>query len=120
MPISQIAFSVPKQTQICITPHEPTLLVPIADALKEAGFNAYPFSKTSVVVSCPRPSNDQREKVINQIRKLAEDARVSIRGVRKKMRQQSKDFDKPLQTLTDQFIEKVDLLMESKITMIST
>jgi ribosome recycling factor len=119
VPISQIAFSIPKQNQICITPHDPSLLVPIADALKEAGFNAYPFSKTSVVVSCPRPSTDQIDKVIGQIKKLAEDARISIRSVRKRMRQQSKDFDKPLQVLTDQFIEKVDLLMEKKIDMVS-
>lgn len=118
VPISQIAFSVPKQTQICITPHESALLVPIADALKESGFNAYPFSKTSVVVSCPRPSTDQREKVIVQIKKLAEDARVAIRGVRKKMRK-DKDLDKPLQILTDKYIGKVDLLMENKIEIIS-
>lgn len=118
VPISHVAFSTPKQNQIGITPHDPALLVPIADALKEAGFNAYPFSKTSVVVSCPRPSTDQIEKVVGQIKKLAEDARVSIRSIRKKMRQQSKDFDKPLQTLTDQFIEKVDLLMANKITII--
>lgn len=120
VPISQIAFSIPKQNQVCITPHELSLLVPIADALKEAGFNAYPFSKTSVVVSCPRPSIDQRDKVINQIKKLAEDARVSIRSIRKKMRQQSKEFDKPLQVLTDQFIEKVDLLMTNKIVIVSS
>jgi ribosome recycling factor len=104
VPISQIGFSIPKNNQICITPHDPSLLVPIADALKESGFNAYPFSKTSVVVSCPRPSTDQTEKVVNQIKKLAEDARISIRGIRKRMRQQSKDFDKQLQVLTDQFI----------------
>ncbi len=119
VPISQIAFSVPKNNQICITPHDSSLLVPIADALKESGFNAYPFSKTSVVVSCPRPSTDQLDKVIGQIKKLAEDARVSIRSVRKRMRQQSKDYDKQLQRLTDEFIEKVDLLMDKKIDMIS-
>lgn len=119
VPISQIAFSTPKQNQIAITPHDLSLLVPIADALKEAGFNAYPFSKTSVVVSCPRPSGDQVEKVVNQIKKLAEDARISIRSIRKKMRQQSKDFDKPLQKLTDEFIGKVDLLMAKKIEAVS-
>jgi ribosome recycling factor len=119
VPISQIAFSIPKQNQIAITPYDTSLLIPIANALKEAGFNAYPFSKTSVVVSCPRPSTDQIDKVVGQIKKLAEDARVSIRSVRKKMRQQSKDFEKPLQVLTDKYIEKVDLLMANKITMIS-
>jgi len=120
VPISHIAFSTSKQNQIAITPHDPSLLVPIAESLKEAGFNAYPFSKTSVVVSCPRPSTDQIDKVVVQIKKLAEDARISIRNVRKKMRQQSKDVEKPLQKLTDQYIEKVDSLMANKITMITT
>jgi len=118
VPISQIGFSIPKNNQICITPHDPFILGAITDALKAAGFNAYPFSKTSVVVSCPKPSTDQIDKVIVQIKKLAEDARISIRSVRKRMRQQSKEFDKSLQVLTDQFIEKVDLLMEKKIGMI--
>jgi len=118
VPISQVAFSIPKQNQIAITPHDPSLLTPIAESLKEAGFNAYPFSKTSVVVSCPRPSTDQIDKVVGQIKKLAEDARVSIRSIRKKSRQQSKDFEKPLQVLTDKYVEKVDLLMANKITMI--
>jgi len=120
VPISHIAFSIPKSNQICITPHESCLLVPIADALKEVGFNAYPFSKTAVVVSCPKPSTDQIDKVVGQIKKLAEDARISIRSVRKRMRQQSKDFDKPLQVLTAQFIEKVDLLMDKKIDIVSS
>lgn len=119
VPISHVAFSMPKNNQICITPHDSSLLVPIAEALKGAGFNAYPFSKTSVVVSCPRPSREQLDKVISQIRKLAEDAKISIRGIRKKARQQAKDFDKELQNVTDQYIEKVNLLAMQKIEIIS-
>ncbi len=119
VPISQVSMSYPKNNQICITPYDTSLIGPIADTLKEAGFNAYSFSKTSVVVSCPRPSTDQLDKVISQIKKLAEDAKISIRNVRKKMRQQSKDFDKPLQLLTDQYIDKVDLLVARKIDIIS-
>ena len=120
MPIGQLSMSYCKNNQICITPHDSFLLASIVDVLKESGFNAYVFSKTSAVVSCPKPSTDQRDKVVAQIKKLAEDTRISIRSIRKKMRQQSKDFDKQLQLLTDQFIGKVDLLMENKIKMILT
>jgi ribosome recycling factor len=119
VPISQISYSMPKNNQICITPHNPSLIGAIVDSLKEAGFNAYPFSKTSVVVSCPRPNSEQTEKIIAQIKKLAEEARIAIRSIRKKARQQSKDLDKPLQVLTDQFIDKIDLLMQAKIDKIS-
>jgi len=118
VPISQIAFSVPKQGQIAITPHDTSLLIPITDALKDAGFNAYPFSKTAVIVSCPRPSRDTIDKVISQIKKLAEDARVAIRNVRRKARQ-DKTQDKALQKLTDKYIGSVDSLMENKIEIIS-
>lgn len=73
---------------------------------------------TSVVVSCPSPNMAQRDKIVSQIKKLAEETKIAIRNIRKKIRQKDKEIEKPLQVLTDQFIEKVDLLMGHKIDTI--
>lgn len=118
VPISQISNSYYKNNQICITPFDVLLISTIVDVLKQSGFNAYVYSKASLVVSCPNPNLDQKDKVITQIKRLAEDARIAIRNIRKKGRQQFPDMEKPLQVLTEQFITKVDNLADNKIERI--
>jgi ribosome recycling factor len=113
VPLQHLAWTSPNKGQISITPYDPKHVGFIANALKAEGFNAYPFSKTTVVVSLPQRSGEDREKVISHIGKLAEEARVSIRNIRKKTRQKAKDvdlIDEELQELTNRAIGQIDSL----------
>ncbi len=129
VPIGHVAgFKCDKQ-RICIEPYDTQLLGPIVSACKASGFNAYIFSKTQAVVSYNALSGKEREKVINQVRHLAEEARVAVRNIRKKARQaQEKDhkhlkiskdeitsIDKPLQKLTDDSIGRINSILEDKL-----
>ena len=116
VPIKQLAWTIPDKSRILVTPYDPQLLGAIDKALKAEGFNSYVFSKTQVVVSVPPRSMEDRDRVIQQINKLAEETRVSIRNIRKKVRQKAEDnIDKPLQQLTDDKIKEVNALVQQKV-----
>lgn len=121
MPLKQIAWAVAEKTRISVTPFDSQLLGAIDCALKKEGFNSYIFSKTQVVVNIPPMSGEDRLKVISLISKAAEEAKIAIRNLRKKLRQaltkeEIKESDKALQALTDEKILEIELLTEEKIS----
>lgn len=117
LPLKQLAWTVPdKNNRILVSPYDTALLGAIDRAIRAEGFNSYVFSKTQVVINCPIRSGEDKERVIQQINKLAEEARIVIRNVRKKIRQKTEeDIDKPLQKLTDDKIKEINDLIAFKI-----
>ena len=116
LPLKQLAHTLPDKNRILVSPFDTTLLGAINRALEAAGFNSYVFSKTQVVVTCPPRTTADREQVVVQINKLAEEARVVVRNIRKKIRQKSEeDIDKPLQKLTDEKIKEINVLVNHKV-----
>lgn len=117
--LSHLAWTSPgKNGQILVNPYEQNHVGLIANTLKQEGFNAYPFSKTTVVVSAPQPCGEERDKVIAHIKKLAEETKISIRNIRKKIRQKAEDvsvIDKELQGLTDKAIAEVEDLATKRV-----
>ena len=118
-PIKYLASTGKVRDVVSIEPYEPANVHGIAKALIEAGFNAYVYSKTCVRVNCPPPSGDERKRIIAHLDKLAEEARVTIRNIRKKYRQalakeQLKTADADIQKVTDKYIEEVNLIIQNK------
>lgn len=122
-PISHLATTDVRDGRIAVTPYDPTVLGAVDKALKEAGFNSYVFSKTTVVVNQSTIANARdREKVVSLVKKLAEEAKVAIRNLRKKGKQQAggtedeqKRQEQQLQTWTDQYVNEVTAVAERKI-----
>ncbi len=86
--INHMAHTMSQQGKIDVVPHDPTMLGVVDKALKEAGFNSYMFSKTTVSINLPKYAGEaDREKVILQVHNLEEAAKVAIRNIRKKARQ---------------------------------
>ena len=96
-----------RDRRVSVTPYEPSMIGVIEEELKKQGFNAYKFSKTTVVVNIPLADGETRRKVISQIKKLGEEAKVSVRNIRKKFRKKDKDHDKELQSITDAAIQEI-------------
>lgn len=116
--IGHLAHTRPDQGRIVVNAHDPQAVGSINTALRQAGFNSYVFSKTAVVVSVPPPSGDEKKKVQAHIAKLAEEAKVSVRNIRKKVRQHAEDVkqvEKSLQTLTDEAIKQIEQIAQDKI-----
>jgi ribosome recycling factor len=119
LPLKQLAHVVPDKARILVSPFDTDLLGAIDRAMKSAGFNSYVFSKSQVVVTCPPRTTEDRERVVLQIHKLAEEARVAVRNIRKKVRQAAEeDIDKPLQKLTDEKIKEINDLAAQKVRVL--
>ena len=119
VPIKQIAWTVTEKGRVLVSPYYALLLSLIDKALKQEGYNSYIFSKTQVVINLPVLSGEDKLKIIAQIDKLAEEAKISIRNIRKKFRQslnkdEQKEVDKKLQVLTDEKIEEIINLTNRK------
>ncbi len=73
-----------------------------------------------MVVSFSPLSGAERARVIAHVGRLAEEARVAVRNVRKRARQrlgkeELKATERQLQGLTDEAIRRVEELMEGKL-----
>jgi ribosome recycling factor len=111
-PLQHLSLIDQRDRRISITPYDPTMVGAIEEELKRQGFNAYKFSKTTVVVNIPMASGEARQKVVSQMKKLGEEAKVAIRNIRKKFRKKNKDedHDKRLQEATNAAIKEIDEL----------
>lgn len=119
VPIKYIAATSRAGDGISVVPYDPSLTGQIAAALKNAGFNAYVFSKTTVQVSVPTPCGEDKEKVRKRLRELGEEAKVAVRNVRKKAKAEMTDFSvKELQDLTDRKISMIDELIKDRLSRI--
>lgn len=122
VPIKQVAFSSSTKNGISVQPHDPNLVGSVAKSLKDSGLNAYVFSKTVVMVSVPPVTGEEKQKVHGQIRKLGEEAKVSIRSIRKSLRElvigtkdEKKLAEKDIQEQVDFYISAVDVIVSDKI-----
>ncbi len=126
-PIKHLAQTFPAgRGAIHIDPFDPTMTGQIAGILASQGLNAYAFSKTRVVVSVPPPSGEEKQKVISHLKKLAEEAKIAIRNIRKNHRQKvqgsdkesNQKLDKEIQKVTDEYIAEVESVINEKIASI--
>lgn len=106
-PLEHMSLVSQRDRRVSVTPYDPSMIGVIEEELKKQGFNAYKFSKTTVVVNIPLPDGESRQKVASQIKKLAEETKVAIRNIRKKFRKKDKDHDKELQAMTDAAIREI-------------
>jgi ribosome recycling factor len=122
-PIKQIAtVGVPEPTQILIKPFDPSVIKDIEKAIVSSDLGFAPQSDGRVIrLNIPALSTDVRKKMVNRIKELAEEAKVSLRNVRRdgnKVADQlekdklvsediSKDLKNEIQELLKQFENQV-------------
>lgn len=109
-PLQHMSLVNQQDRRVSVTPFDPTMVGVIEDELKRQGFNAYKFSKTTVVINIPPACGETRQKVAAQMKKLGEESKVAIRNIRKKFRKKDQDHDRELQALTDASIKEIDKL----------
>jgi ribosome recycling factor len=104
-PLKQLAnLSTPEPQQILIRPFDQTALGDIVKAIQASDLGLTPNSDNKVVrLNVPSLSVEQRKKLVARTKDLAEEARVSIRNIR---RDANKSADKEL---TDKVLTEDDL-----------
>ena len=129
-PINQVAaVSVPEARMIVIQPWDATCLKDIEKAILASDIGLNPNNDGKVIrLNFPELTEERRKELAKDIRKMAEDARVSIRGVRREGMDDVKEANKKseitederkeqedkIQKLTDKYIAEVDKMAESK------
>ncbi len=129
-PITQMAsVSVPDARTLLIQPWEPKQLVAIEKAIQKSDLGLTPINDGKVIrLTVPPLTEERRKQLAKQVHKLAEDARVAVRNVRREAndrlkamareRKVSEDEERrgheQIQKTTDRFIARVDELLKKK------
>lgn len=91
-PLKQMAqISTPDPTQIVIRPFDPSVLKDIEKAIRSSDLGLSPNNDGKMIrLTVPPMSGEQRQKLVQRVKKSAEEARVACRNVR---RDANKAFD---------------------------
>jgi ribosome recycling factor len=131
-PISQMAsVSTPDARTLMIQPWEVAQLKEIEKAITKADLGIQPVNDGKVIrLTMPTPTEERRKQLVKQVGKMAEDARVAVRNVRReandKLKAMVKDKKAPItedeerrghdqiQKTTDKFIARIEELLKKK------
>jgi ribosome recycling factor len=130
MPLNQVAqLSVPESTLIVAQPFDPQLMGAIEKAIRSANLGLNPANDGKVVrIPLPVLTEERRWELTKVIHKLAEEARNSVRQVRRdandRLKKLLKDHDisedderrglEEVQKATDQHVGLIDDLQKKK------
>jgi len=91
-PLKQLAqISTPEAQQILIRPFDASVLKDIEKAIRSSDLGMAPSNDGKMIrLTVPSMSGEQRQKMVQRIKKSAEDAKVSCRNIR---RDSNKHFD---------------------------
>ncbi|VEG53680.1 ribosome-recycling factor [Mycolicibacterium aurum] len=85
-PITQLAsVNVPEARMVVIKPYEATMLRQIEDAIRNSDLGVNPGNDGNVIrVSIPQLTEERRRDLVKQAKSKGEDAKVSVRNIRRK------------------------------------
>ena len=129
-PVNQLAsVSLPDARTLVIQPWDQSLLAKIEKAIQKSDLGLTPTNDGKVVrLSIPPLNEERRKQLAKAVGKLAEEARVAVRNIRREAKDRvrglgkdkkiSEDDEKrneaELQKLTDRFVQRVDELLKKK------
>ncbi len=129
-PLSQVAtLSAPEARLITVQPWEKNLLPTIEKALFKADIGLTPSSDGQLIrLPVPALTEERRLEMVKLIKRMAEDARISVRSARRdanenlKMLEKEKEItadeqkrgEKDVQLLTDEFISTIEVVLQTK------
>lgn len=127
MPLAQVAtVSVPEARLLLVNVWDKGNVGPTEKAIRESDLGLNPSADGQVIrVPIPDLSEERREELVKVAHRFTEQARVSVRNVRrdgmdqiKKDGELSKDeqraWSDEIQKMTDDFIQKIDALLTDK------
>jgi ribosome recycling factor len=85
-PITQLSsINVPEARLVVIKPYEASQLKSIEDAIRNSDLGVNPSNDGSVIrISIPQLTEDRRRELVTQAKSKGEDAKVSVRNIRRK------------------------------------
>jgi ribosome recycling factor len=129
-PLQELAgISVPESRSLLIRPYDPSSLKNIEKAILKSDLGLTPNSDgENIRLVLPTPTEERRKELVKVVGVKAEEARISIRNIRRESIRNLRDFEdekmiteddqhrgeERVQEITDDYIEKIDTLCERK------
>ena len=129
-PINQVAgISVPEARMIVIQPWDASVLKAIEKAILASDIGLNPNNDGKVIrLNFPELTEERRKELVKDIKKIAEEARVSVRSIRRDGMDELKnelknseisedektDLEEKVQKLTDKYVAEIDKILEAK------
>jgi ribosome recycling factor len=129
-PINQMAsINIPEARMVIIKPYDASQLGAIEKAIRSSDLGVNPSNDGTIIrVIIPQLSEERRKEMVKVAKHKGEEARVSIRNIRRKANEElhriAKDgeagedeavrAEKELQHLTDKYVAQVDELVKHK------
>jgi len=129
-PLQQVGtLSVPESRLITITPWDAKMVGPIEKAIQASNLGLNPSSDGKVVrIPIPPLTEERRKDLVKVVRKMAEDARIAVRNIRRdsidrikegeKKKEISEDemkrYQDRVQKETDNYVKKIDEILKAK------
>ncbi len=129
-PISQVAgISVPEARLIVIQPWDLSVLKEIEKEILKSDIGINPNNDGKVIrLNFPELNEERRKEIVKNIKKIAEEAKVAVRSIRRDgiedFRKKQKDSEiteddlkiaeEEIQKITDKNIEEIDKILENK------
>ena len=133
-PINQVAgISVPEARLIVIQPWDLSVLKEIEKAILASDIGLNPNNDGKVIrLAFPELNEERRKELVKEIKKIAEEAKVAIRSIRRdgideaKAKQKNseitedelKSAETEIQKITDKYVEEIDKILANKETEI--
>ena len=129
-PINQVAgISVPEARMIVIQPWDISILKEIEKAILASDIGLNPNNDGKVIrLNFPELTEERRKELVKDIKKIAEEAKVAIRSIRRdgmeevKAKQKNSEItedekvskEEEIQKLTDKYIAEIDKILGNK------
>ena len=129
-PITQLAgVSVPEARLIVIQPWDASVLKEIEKEILKSDIGINPNNDGKVIrLVFPELNEERRKEIVKDIRKMAEEAKVAIRSIRRDAIDEAKTMQKnseiseddlkvaedKIQKLTDKYVEEIDSILDKK------
>ena len=129
-PINQVAgISVPEARMIVIQPWDASVLKEIERAILASDIGINPNNDGKVIrLVFPELNEERRKEIVKDIKKLAEEAKVAVRSIRRDGIDEAKELEKEsmiteddlkraeeqIQKITDKKIAEIDVILEKK------
>ncbi|TCO56938.1 ribosome recycling factor [Actinocrispum wychmicini] len=129
-PLNQLAgINIPEARMAIVKPYDATQLNAIEKAIRDSDLGVNPSNDGSIIrIVIPQLSEERRKEMVKTAKHKGEDAKISIRNIRRKANEElhriAKDgeageddvarAEKELQHVTDRYVAQVDELVKHK------
>jgi ribosome recycling factor len=129
-PLQQLAgFQVPEPRTVLISPYDKGAMAAIEKAIRDSDLGVNPGNDGSVIrVQMPQLTEDRRKEYIKLAKTKGEDAKISLRSIRRTAMDQvhktvkdgeagedeGKSAEKRLDALTKKYVDSIDALLKHK------